>query len=267
MNTNIITPIAKKEVIDNCKNWWLIAVTLLFCIINIGIINFNSNFNGFSNQGKPQAILMSLTSVQMYLIPLFSLMISYDSILKERELGILKMLLSYPLNTSDLLLGKWLGDVILISFVIVISFIYPISTLIQSGVSISSIIPVILSCILLGAVFISIGTLISTLSIDRTLVIGTSIIIWLIFIFLFDLSFVLIVVYTNGKVSPESLNYILLLNPIDMFRVFNIIINYSSNTQEFYGIGTGVLQFFYCLIDLICWAFIPLMISIRKKIS
>ena len=109
MNGHIIFTIAKKELGANIRNSWIIIVALMYYILNYSIIHFSVSLAGFENQGNPQAIMLSLIHLQMYMLSLFALILSYDGMLKERELGTLDLLLSFQLRSSDLVLGKWLG--------------------------------------------------------------------------------------------------------------------------------------------------------------
>ena len=252
MNINAIYTIAKKEFFLNCKNTWIIIVAVLLTLMDYSIIHFNVSFSGGREYINSNSILTTLVHLQMYLIPLFSLILSYDGILKEKELGTLNLLLTYPLKSSDIVLGKWLGYALTLSLTIILSFMLPIYVLSTLNISILSMLYILTISIFLGLIFLSLGLFTSTFSNNRSFVSAISIILYLFYVFLFDLLFVLVVISLNGIVLPSTLNYILLFS-------------LPSGTEEFYGIGSGVLQFTYCFIAMMIWIIIPLMITMRKN--
>lgn len=259
-----ILSITKKEVLHSLKNCWILLIAVVFVLIDYSVINFSSTFGGFNNQTNPHALIMSLLQIQMYIIPLFAFIISYDSMLKEQELGTLNLLLTYPLRDCDLVLGKWLGHSCVIALAILLSFILPSYSLFKLGFSLNKIASVILLCISLGIIFVSLGLFVSTLSKDRTMVIALGLILWLFFVFIFDLAFVLLTVYSNGHLLPNTLNFLLLFNPIDLFRIITLLIIASPTTLTFYGLGQGVLQLTYCLFAFLLWLCLPLLLTLRK---
>jgi hypothetical protein len=66
---------------------------------------------------------------------------------------------------------------------------------------------------------------------------------------------------------PSALNLLLLFNPVDLFRILNLLLALPKETSEFYGIGTGVLQISYCIIALALWVILPLFITMKKDFS
>lgn len=263
MNWHIIKTIAKKEIITNIKNYWVVLVALVSYVLNYGVINFSVSFGGFENQGNPHAIMLSLIHLQMYVLPLFALVISYDGMLNEREQGTLDLLLSFPLKSSDIVLGKWLGYSTVLLIAIVIGFIPITYSLLASGVSIGTLLLFLLYSVWLGLTFTSLGLFLSYLSKDKTLVIAMCIILWVFLVFVFDVGFVFLAIYFNGVVQNDALNWVLLLNPVDVFRLTSLLTFMPEAATKFYGLNVGILRLGYLFVFMFLWTLIPLFITMR----
>ncbi|WP_440616133.1 ABC transporter permease [Cysteiniphilum sp. 6C5] len=265
MKFKLIYHIAKREYLALLKNGWTAIVTLLFLLINFTMIHFSGNFSAENMSNNQAVTLLSLLHIYMYIIPLFAMILSYDTVLKERELKTFELLLTYPVSSCLFILGKWLGQSVTLIISIIIAFIISLYVLSPFAVTMSVFLNLILSCILLSTSFISIGLFISTVSQNRTYTIALTIIIWLFFIFLFDLLFVLLVVTFNGVISSQSISVLLLLSPIDLFRIQGILSIAPQSIQQFYGVGEAPLSFTYCVIWLVLWSVIPLVITMFRK--
>ena len=79
------------------------------------------------------------------------------------------------------------------------------------------------SSLLLGAVFISIGCLISLLSKVRASAIGAAVGVWLFLLVLYDLILLgLILADKEQQVLPATFDVLVLLNPADAYRLYNL---------------------------------------------
>ena len=265
MKWHIILTVAKKELVANIKNYWIIVVALVSYILNFSIVHFSVSFAGFENQGNPQAIMLSLIHLQMYVLSLFALILSYDGMLKEKELGTLELLLSFPLRSSDLVIGKWIGYSAVLLIATLLGFL-PISyTLVKMGIPFSSVILFIGYSIWLGLTFTSLGLFLSSLAKDRTFVIAICIIFWVFLVFIFDIVFTMLAVSLNGIVSNGALSWILLFNPVDVFRISSLLTFMHQAAVNFYGLDTGVLKLRYLFVAMFLWFLVPLFITAKKK--
>jgi Cu-processing system permease protein len=120
------------------------------------------------------------------------------------------------------------------------------------------------SSILLGAAFIAVGYLISALVRQRGTAAGIAIGIWLLFVLIYDMALLGLLVVDQGQtVSGRLLNVLLLLNPTDAYRLFNL--TGSSNVSAFTGMAgiaqSATLSPPLLLGALAAWAIIPLALS------
>ena len=85
MQTNVILIIAKKEVMDNIRNKWIIVVSVMFALLTILISYLGTIYSeGWSDFGGTIAGMM--TFVQ-YILSVIALMLGYGAILTEVERG------------------------------------------------------------------------------------------------------------------------------------------------------------------------------------
>lgn len=265
MNWRIINLVAKKEIVYNIKNYWTMIVAAMLFVLNYGIVHFSVSFSGSATVVSPKAVILSVVHLQMYILPLFALIISYDGMLKERELGTLDLLLSYPLKSQDLVLGKWLGCSAVLTLAFLIGFLPSAYGFMQLGIPVSTIFGVLAFSVWLGVLFTSLGLFLSSFFKDRTVVIASCIIAWVFFVFLFDLGFVILAIVTNGIVEGPMINWVLLFNPIAVFRMISLLSFLPADASSFYGLGTGVLKLSYELIVMLLWTLVPLIITMKKN--
>jgi Cu-processing system permease protein len=127
--------------------------------------------------------------------------------------------------------------------------------------------------ILLGAVFIAIGYLVSVLVRERATAAGIAIGIWLLLVVVFDMALLGVLAVDQGRViSSTALSGLLLLNPTDVYRLLNLA--GATNVGTFSGMsglaGTLTLGPALLLCALAAWTLVPLafaaMIFSRKEL-
>ncbi len=105
--------IAKKELADNVRNRWIIAIIIIFVILTIA----TSILAGRGDLGGIEETVTTLLSISSMLIPLIAIMLGYATISGEAESSSLSIVLSYPISRGEVLFGKFFG----LGMVIVIS--------------------------------------------------------------------------------------------------------------------------------------------------
>ena len=79
------------------------------------------------------------------------------------------------------------------------------------------------SSVLLGAAFLAIGYLVSTLVKERATAAGLAVAIWLLFVLIYDMALLGLLVSDGGSAVGSSVfNALLLANPTDAYRLFNL---------------------------------------------
>lgn len=235
--------IAGKEFRDDFRNRWIIAVAALFACLALGIAYFGGAVAGKVGFTSFPATLASLTTLGAFLIPLIGLLIAYDMVVGENEGGTLLLMLSYPLSRTQLLGGKLGGHsaattvATLTGFglaVAVMQAIEPQARTITAWLEMSNF---VVSAAMLGATFIGFGCLISVFADDKSRAAGIALITWIALVVMFDLSLLALLVITGGnRTEQQVFPYLLLLNPIDVFRLINLShLNSGAGNDLFLG--------------------------------
>ncbi len=180
------------------------------------------------------ATIASLASLGIFLIPLIALLLAYDAIVGgEEEGGTLLLLMTYPpLSKSQLLLGKFLGHGLTLALATIIGFGVAgiaIAVLVED-VAIAALAVAmggrfVGSTVLLGwGGFIALAYLVSVRVSEKPVAAGLALAIWFFFVLIFDLMLLGTLVASEGKLNPELLPWLLMLNPpTDIYRLLNIV--------------------------------------------
>jgi len=226
---NSIWTIARKELSDSLRNRWLMAISLVFATLALGIAWFGAAASGQVGYASTPATIASLASLGIFLIPLIALLLAYDAIVGEEEGGTLLLLLTYPLSRSQLLLGKFLGHGLTLALATVIGFGVAgvaIAVLVEN-VAIASLAAAMLrfigSTVLLGWGFIALAYVISVRVSEKPIAAGLALAIWFFFVLIFDLMLLGTLVASEGQFSAELLPWLLMLKPTDIYRLLNIV--------------------------------------------
>lgn len=261
--------IAAKEIQESLRNRWVLAMTALLAALALSLTFLGSAPTGTVGVRALDVVIVSLSSLTIFLVPLVALLISHDAIVGETERGTMLLLLSYPVSRAQVLLGKFVGHLAILAFATVIGYGTAAVTLVATGAAIdagswTAFAIMIATSILLGAVFIAIGYLVSVLVQERATAAGLAIGVWLLLVVVFDMALLGVLVLDQGRViSSGVLNGLLLFNPTDVYRLLNLagaesISTFSgmSGLAGAVALGPGVL-----LCALIAWTLVPLALA------
>lgn len=220
--------VAHKEFRDGLRNRWVLGISIMLGLLAIGIAYFGAAASGAVGFTSLPATIVSLSSLAVFLIPLIALLLAYDAVVGEQEQGTLLLLLTYPLQRRELLLGKFLGHGMILAVATLAGFgvaglviavsadtIAPLELLQSLGLF-------ILSAILLGWVFIALAYLISTAVVEKARAAALALLVWFMFVLVFDLVLLALLVGADAASAASWLPYLLLLNPADCFRLVNL---------------------------------------------
>jgi Cu-processing system permease protein len=219
-----ILVIARKEIQEGLRNRWVLATTLLLATLALTLTFLGSAPTGNVGASALDVIVVSLSSLSVFLVPLIALLISHDAIVGEAERGTLLLLLSYPLARFQVIAGKFIGHLAILAFATFIGYGAAALALGLGGsaglvAGWPAFVLLIGSSVLLGAVFIAIGYLVS----DRGTAGGIAVGVWLVFVLVYDMALLGLLVADQGRtVTGGLLNALLLLNPTDAYRLLNL---------------------------------------------
>jgi Cu-processing system permease protein len=220
--------IARKELSDGLRNRWLLAISLLFAVLAVGIAWLGAAASGQLGFTSIPATIASLASLATFLVPLIALLLAYDAIVGEDEGGTLMLLLTYPLGRGQLLLGKFVGHGLILALATLIGFgcaALAIAVLVEDvelGLLAWAFGRFMLSSTLLGWVFLAMAYVLSSAASEKSSAAGLALGLWFLFVLVFDLALLALLVLSEGKFNPDLLPWLLLLNPADVYRLINL---------------------------------------------
>ncbi len=222
-----VIALARTELRILQRNRWLFMATFIMVMFALALTFAGSAPSGNLGVDMLTVSVASMTTLSVYLAPLLALMISFDAIVGDSDRGSLGLLLTYPAGRAELLAGKFLAH--LMALVIAMSIGFGTAGVVAAGFggagpeSLVALVRLILTSILLGAVFLSLGYLMSSLANSATAAAGMSAALWLVFVVLFDLGLLGAVVLDAGGVFTSHIfPWLMVANPADAFRVWNV---------------------------------------------
>ena len=259
--------VASKEFTDGLRNRWIIIVTLLMIGLALVLALLGSVPTGTTKIGQLSVTIVSLASLSIFFVPLIALLLSYDSIVAESDRGTLMLLLTHPIARWQVITGKFLGHLALLSIAIIAG--YGIAGLIIAAMNAQAWTDqawggfglLIGSSVLLGAVFLALGLMISAYVRERGTAAGVAIGIWLLFVLAYDLGVLALLASGAGEMLGDKVIISLLLaNPTDAYRMLNL--TGSSETAILSGMagltGAGAPSHWTLLTLLVGWVLLPL---------
>lgn len=266
---NNIAIIAFKEIQEGLRNRWVLATTLLLAALALSMTFLGSAPTGGSvGASQMDVVIVSLSSLTIFLIPLIALLISHDAIVGEMERGTMLLLLSYPLSRAQVVLGKFCGQLAILAFATFSGYGIAALALLAGGSATNAeswlaFATLIGSSILLGAVFIAIGFLASTLVRERSTAAGIAIGVWLFFVLIYDAALLALLVFDQGKmIGTGILNTLLVINPADSYRLLNFGSGQAGALTGMGGVaGNATLGPLIMTLTLGLWTLLPLVFS------
>ena len=223
--TNAMRAIARKELSDKLRSRWVLVIASGFAAFTIVIAYFGGASSGVAGFRSMDATIASLTSLVTYFIPILALTLGGGIIADERDKGTLDIYLSSPISVSEFIMGKFFGLAIALAISTLVGLgISGAVLLVQLGFSaIGSYIIFMLNSVILGLIFLSVSFLVSILFNERARVIAFTVFLWLFFAVLYDLGLVGLLIITKGTVGNEIFSALLMLNPVDIYRILNFL--------------------------------------------
>jgi len=238
MNLNPMFIIAKKEIMDNIRNKWIIILSVIFFLLTLVVSYFGSLYSeGWQDLGITISGMMNLVQ---FLVPIIALILGYAAIIGEIERGSMSALLSQPTSRLEIVLGKFIGLGSIISITIIMGFGIAgiIIALNVANTNFLDYLIFIASTILLGLVFLCLAIFFSTLFNKRSTAMGGAILLWFLFNMILPIIFTGLLAMSVGLQGliegtiPEWYHYLTLINPLSIYGNLNsIALNLSFGGQ------------------------------------
>ncbi len=260
---------ALAEIQEGIRNRWVVASILLLSVLAVSLTLLGSTPVGITKASLLSVTTVSLTSLSIYLIPLIALMLSFDTIVGEYERGTLLLLLTYPIRRWQIIIGKFLGHLSILTIAILLGYgvvaLYFAFDGVGSAQEWQAYFFMMGSSLLLGAIFIALGYLVSVIVQQRSTATGISLGLWLFIVVLYDLILLGILLADKGHIIQSKLLALLILfNPADVYRLFNLTgSELSTMVSGMSGVTqSGLLAPLTLIIAMLLWLLVPLMLSI-----
>ncbi len=222
------------------RNRWMAIAVGMMALFSLVLSMAGSAPTGDLGVDRLSVTVASLTSLSVYLVPLIALLISFDAVAGEVERGTLSLHLTYPLGRGELLLGKLAAQLAVVAIAVVLGYSVAAAVAFAgegaaAADGLGALWRLIWTSVLLGAVFLSLGHLMSCLAKRPSGAAGMAIGLWLVAIVLYDLGLLAAIVTDDGGAFTKTVfPWLLVANPADAFRIFNLA------ASDAVGVASGV---------------------------
>jgi Cu-processing system permease protein len=258
--------IAQKELRDGFRNRWVAAAIVLLGILALVLSILGSAPTGSVRVSALDISVISLASLSVYLIPLIALMLSYDALVGEFERGTMMLLLAYPVTRWQIIMGKFLGHLLILLIAIVVGYggtVVALTLVTDSGTEgWQAYATMMASSLVLGAVFIALGYLISVIVRERATAVGAAIGLWLVFVVLYDLLlFGALTMDEDQQIGQQLFSMLMLVSPTDTYRVLNLsLFEGVSEAAGIAGVASEAgLSASLLVSSMLLWIILPLL--------
>ncbi len=262
--TAVLT-IALKEIKDNFRNRWFLFIGIMLTCLSLLITFAGSAVSGELRVADLPLLMASLSSMCVYILPLIAILLSYDSFIGEEESGTLLLLLSYPVTRLQIILGKLLGHLwvlsctislafLLTAFLVLLSTSFP---LISVAVAFTHL---ILSSILLTLCFVLLGYIVSLLVVEKAKAIAVLLFMWVLIVLVYDLVLLALMVADLQGISNSVFQVLIIINPSDLFRaIISGVVNEQVSSSKMFSITQLPTAILYS--GLLLWLAVLLLMS------
>ncbi len=225
--TSHVLAVARQEFRIGLRNRWVALAALILLVFALVLGLLGAAPVGEVKAGRLPVAVAGLATLSVYLVPLIALLLSFDAIAGEVDRGTLPLLLANPIRRESVILGKFLGHLAVLALAVVLGYgvaggaIMAISGAGTDGAA--DLVRLIATSIALGAAFIAFGYGLSAAARQSGTAAALAIGAWLFVVVLYDLGLLgAIVVGGEDGIGAKALPWLLLANPADAFRIFNL---------------------------------------------
>lgn len=222
-----VLAVAAIELRLGSRNRWMLLSTIVLTIFALVLGFVGGSPTGSVKVDALTVTVANLATLSVYLVPLMALLLAFDAIAGEVERGTIQLVLASPISRTALMAGKFFGHLTVLGFAIAFGFgvagvaIYWFAG--GSGEGITALIRLTLSSIGLGAAFLAIGYVASSLARQSGTAAALAVGIWLVAVVLYDLAlFGALVADADGMFAKFIFPWLLAINPADAFRLYNM---------------------------------------------
>lgn len=265
MHLSLVFAVAFKELRNGLRNRWILVLSVILLLLALAISYFGTASTGKTGFGGFDVTIVSLVSLVTFLVPIVAMTMGYDSIVGESEAKTLDLLLTMPISRLEIFVGKYLGHALSLLVSIVLGFGVAGAVIVsQTGsAQLGDYLVFVGNTILLGFVFLGLSLAVSGAVSERSRAIGWVVFFWFLFVLVFDLSFVGVLVATQGSMPDMLVAGLLYLNPTDLYRLVSL--STIEGVKVAYGLSTlaqkQLLQPWVLYLGIALWLLLPVTIG------
>lgn len=251
------------------RNRWIAILTVTMALFSLVLSLAGSGPTGTLGADQLSVTVASLTGLAVHLVPLMALLLGFDAVAGEVERGTLGLTLTYPVSRSSILLGKFIAHVGILALALLVG--NGVATLTafrldaDAAKGLSALMRLYWSSVLLGAGFVGLGYLASALSRRPATAAGLVIGLWLLAIVLYDLGLLAAIVADDGGYFTQNVfPWLLIGNPADAFRLFNLAASQATATASGLSGAAGSIAPLHALASVALWALIAFGLAVWR---
>jgi Cu-processing system permease protein len=242
---------------DITRSRWVLVYFFFFLATTLLLFQFG---------GGPEKALLGVSNVILLVVPLVSVLLGTMYVYNAREF--VELLLAQPVRRGSLYWALYLGLALPLSGCLVVGLGLPFLVN-WSTVPGEIFLLLLVAGVLLTAVFVAFGLLITSRIEDRVKGLGAAILIWILLALLYDAGVLLIANRFSEYPLESPLLVMTILNPVDLARVLLLLrfdaaalMGYTGAVFEsFFGSIVGVAV---SLVSLVVWIVAPALLGRRS---
>ncbi len=255
---NPIFAIAASELRIAIRNRWVAISVVTMAVFALVLTAAGSAPSGTLGVDRLSLTVASLTSLAVYLVPLIALLMSFDAVAGEVERGTLALALTYPGSRAAMLAGKFVAHLGILALAVAVGYgIAAVTTLvndIRAVAGLGALWRLYWSSLLLGATFLGVGYAASAWARRPGAAAGLVVGIWLAAVVLYDLGLLAAVVADGGgKFTRYVFPWLLMGNPADAFRLFNLAASGATSAAAGVAGAAGMVPAWQALGLMLLW--------------
>ena len=240
------------------RNRWVAIVIVMMTLFSLVLSAAGSAPTGDLGVDRLSVTVASLTSLGVYLVPLVALLMSFDALAGEVERGTLSLVLTYPVSRGELILGKFTAHLAILALAVAIGYGAAAAAAFavdgNAGQGLPALVRLFWTSLLLGATFLGVGYAISAVARRPGAAAGLAIGLWLVLIVLYDLGLLAgVVAGGDGVFTKQVFPWLLLANPADAFRLYNLAASEATTAAAGVGGAASTIPAFQALLSIALW--------------
>ena len=255
-----ILAIALAEFRIALRNRWVTIAVAMMAVFALVLSAAGTAPTGQLGVDKLSVTVASLTSLAVYLVPLIALLMSFDAVAGEIERGTLPLALTYPVSRAQILAGKFAAHLAVLALAALVG--YGLAAAVAfwfdpgSRAGLPALLRLLWTSLLLGATFLAVGYAVSAVARRPGAAAGLAIAIWLVLIVLYDLGLLgAVVADGGGAFTTAAFPWLLVANPADAFRLFNLAASEATAAASGVSGAAGTIPSGRALTALVLWPF------------